>query len=309
MNSNKRFPLHTKTVLVIAGPTAVGKTAFAIEAARHLGTSIISADSRQCFQELNIGVAKPSDKELQTVHHYFINSHSITQEVNAGTFEQYALQAAQAIFQDSHVAVMVGGTGLYIKAFCEGIDQMPAIPDTLRQQIIGAYEQQGLPWLQQQLQTKDPAFWQVAEQQNPQRLMRALEVVEATGQSILHFRTHTQVQRPFNIIKWGLELPRTALYDRINQRVDTMVQQGLVQEVEQLLPYRHLNALQTVGYRELFDYFDGNCTLHKAIENIKQNTRHYAKRQMTWFKKDPSIQWVQPQHAADLLHALMTKNS
>ena len=301
--------MHTKTVLVIAGPTAVGKTAFAIQAAQYFRTAIISADSRQCFKELNIGVAKPSPEELQLVHHYFIDSHSIADDVNAGVYEQYALQAADKIFAGHNIAIMVGGTGLYIKAFCEGIDAMPATHESIRSNIIQQYETLGLSWLQQQVQSKDPGFWQVAEQQNPQRLMRALEIIEATGQSILHYRTNTATQRPFNIIKVGLELPREELYQRINQRVDAMVAQGLVQEVANLLPYRHLNALQTVGYRELFDYFDGKITLPQAIEQIKTNTRHYAKRQMTWFKKDNTIQWLHPSQAYKALELIDVKNS
>ncbi len=285
------------TVYVIAGPTAVGKTAAAIRLAQRLQVPIVSADSRQCYTELGIGVAKPSAEELQAVPHYFINSHSIHEEMNAGLYEQYALNVVTTLLQQFGSVVMVGGTGLYVKAFCEGIDAMPAIDAAIREQLLQQYQLEGLPWLQQQIQQRDPAFWAVAEQQNPQRLLRALEVVTATGQSITQFRVQQKQIRPFAIQKIGLELPRTHLYERINQRVVNMVASGLVAEAEQLYTYKHLNALQTVGYKELFDYFDGHCTLPQAIEQIKTNTRHYAKRQMTWFKKDPDVVWQHPEQA------------
>lgn len=286
--------MSAKTVVIVCGPTAVGKTALAIQLAQHFNAKIISADSRQCFKELNIGVAKPSTEELRQVQHYFINAHSIHEEVNAVTFEQYALQSVEEIFQENDIAVMVGGTGLYIKAFCEGLDNIPNIPDAIRNVINEQYNANGLGWLQHQVQTKDPLFWQTAEQQNPQRLMRALEVFEATGQSINSFRKGDKLQRSFNIIKIGLELPREQLYNRINERVDIMMQQGLLEEAKSLVPFRKLNALQTVGYKEFFEYFDCNFSIEQAIEELKKNTRHYAKRQMTWFKKDEQIQWFQP---------------
>jgi tRNA dimethylallyltransferase len=282
---------HQNTVIIIAGPTAVGKTFLAIQLAQHFNTKIISADSRQCFKELNIGVAKPTQEQLQLVPHYFIDSHSIGEEVNAGIFEQYALQATNAIFQDHKIAILVGGTGLYIKAFAEGIDSMPTIQTYIREDISTQYEQKGLAWLQQEIQIKDPSFWETAEQQNPQRLMRALEIVLATGNSINNYRTKQTVERPFNIFKIGIELPREKLIYNINQRVDAMINEGLVKEVEGLLPYQHLNALQTVGYKELFAYLNEDCTLPQAIEQIKINTRQYAKRQMTWFKKDKAFNW------------------
>lgn len=273
------------------GPTAVGKTAFAIQLAHALQTKIISADSRQCYRELNIGVAKPNDKELNEVHHYFINSHSILEELHVRSFEQYALQAVNEIFQNSDVAVMVGGTGLYIKTFCEGIDEIPAINNDVRSNIIDKYNQLGLTWLQEEVKQKDPAFWQVAEQQNPQRLIRALEIKAQTGNSILDYRNRKMVDRDFNIVKIGLELPREILYTRINNRVELMMQLGLLEEAASLVAYKKLNALQTVGYKELFDYFEGSITLEKAVDLIKQNSRHYAKRQLTWFKKDRAITW------------------
>ncbi len=280
------------TIIIISGPTAIGKTALAIAIAKELGTEIISADSRQCYKEMKIGVARPSDEELAVVKHYFIASHSVSEELNAGSFEKYALAAVDEIFQKHTTAVMVGGTGLYIKAFCEGIDPMPVVPEEIRKQVTDGYQQKGLIWLQKELQQKDPAFWAVAEQQNPQRLMRALEVLYATGQSIMVYRTAKKTERPFRIIKIGLELPKEELHNRIHIRVDQMIKDGLEEEVKSLLPFRNLNALQTVGYREMFEFMDGNCTLEEAVANIKTNTRHYAKRQMTWFKKDNEIKWL-----------------
>jgi len=280
------------TVILIAGPTAVGKTAVAIQLAKQFGTEIISADSRQCYQEMNIGVARPLPEELSAVPHHFIASHTVQEEMNAGVFEQYALAKTEALFKNHPVVVMTGGTGLYIKAFCEGIDEMPAIPSAVREKIMLAYETNGLQWLQEQVQQKDPVFWQTAEQQNPQRLMRALEFVEATGKSITLFRAGKKVERPFRIIKIGLEMPREWLNERINQRVDTMMQHGLLEEAKSLFPFRHLNALQTVGYQEIFEHLEGKTDLNRAVELIKQHTRQYAKRQMTWFKKDSSIHWV-----------------
>jgi tRNA dimethylallyltransferase len=291
-----------KTCVVIAGPTAVGKTAVAIDIARHFTTNIISADSRQCFKEMSIGVAKPSHQELQQVHHYFINSHSIHDNVNAVVFEQYALQAVDAIFQQHHLAVMAGGTGLYIKAFCEGLDDMPPVSPSIREALTAQYEQHGLAWLQQQVQLHDPLFYATGEIQNPQRLLRALEVKQATGESIRSYQQGKKATRNFNIIKLGLELPRPELHQRINARVNAMVQQGLIDEVKSLAPYQHINALQTVGYSELFAYFHGHISLEQAIADIKTNTRRYAKRQMTWFKKDHSIQWFAPGQVTEMIN-------
>lgn len=272
----------------------MGKTSFAIKLAQHYNTQIISADSRQCYKELNIGVARPSTEELNLAHHYFIASHSIHQDVNAGVFEKYALQCVDEIFANNKVTVMVGGTGLYVNTFCNGIDEIPEVSTEIRNNIIENYTANGLAWLQEIIQTKDPEFWQTAEQKNPQRLMRALEVIEATGKSINTYKRNTQVERTFNIIKIGLELQREQLINNIGLRVDKMVEDGLIEEVESLIPHQHLNALQTVGYKELFEYFDGKITKQQAIEKIKTSTRQYAKRQMTWFKKDINIKWLNP---------------
>ena len=286
-----------KTVIIIAGPTAVGKTAVAIDVAKHFQAEIISADSRQCFKEMNIGVARPSMEELQQVPHHFIASHSIQDEVTAATFEQYALKKTEELFQKHDVVVMTGGTGLYIKAFCEGLDEIPEVPPPVRSRIITKYELEGLGWLQKQIKEKDPEFYKKGEIENPQRMMRALEVMEATGHSILYFRKGEKTQRNFAIIKVGLELPREELQQRINDRVDKMMTNGLLDEVKKLLPYKHLNALQTVGYAELFDFLENKKTVAKAVEEIKIHTRQYAKRQMTWFKKDKEILWFMPDAA------------
>ena len=283
-----------KTIIIIAGPTAVGKTSVAIELAKHFNTEIISADSRQCYKELNVGVARPSAQELAAVKHYFIASHSIHEKLNAAAFENYALQKAEEIFQKNDTAVMVGGTGLYIKAFAEGMDEIPEVPESLHNQIILDYKSNGLEWLQQQVEKNDPEFYKVAEVQNPQRLMRALEVNKATGRSMLSFRKGEKAKRNFNVIKIALELPKEELHHNINSRVGQMMEHGLEEEVRSLIPYQQLNALQTVGYKELFSHFNGESTLQQAIEEIKINTRQYAKRQMTWFKKDREFAWSKP---------------
>lgn len=283
------------TCIIVVGPTAVGKTALAIQLAQHFNTDIISADSRQCFKELNLGVAKPSAAELALVKHYFINSHSIKDTLNAAIFEQYGLAKIKEIFKNNEVAIMVGGTGLYIKTFANGIDEVPVIKTEIRDQIIADYEWEGLAWLQQQVQQKDPLYFEKGETQNPQRLMRALEVKLSTGKSIIEFQTQQKRLRDFNIIRVGLEIPKEELHKKINARVDKMMQDGLLNEVKTLVPHKDLNALQTVGYRELFGHLIGDLTLEDAVEAIKINTRQYAKRQMTWFKKDEDVQWTSPQ--------------
>jgi tRNA dimethylallyltransferase len=286
--------MKQKTCIIICGPTASGKTDIAIDVAKQFNTQIISADSRQCFKELGIGVAKPSLEQLSTVHHYFINSHSITENISAADFEQYALEAINEIFKTKDVAVMVGGTGLYIKAFCEGLDDIAQTDPTIKTDIIENYKAYGITWLQEKLQKEDPLYFEKGEIQNPQRMMRALEVIRNTGKSIIAHQQKIKKERNFNIIKIGIEIPRAILYERINARVDKMMAQDLEKEARALFPQKDLNALQTVGYRELFDYFENYITLEKAVDLIKQNTRHYAKRQMTWFKKDEEVIWLQP---------------
>ncbi len=283
----------SQTVYIIVGPTAVGKTSFAIELAKKLNTQILSADARQCFKELNIGVARPSENELSKVPHHFIASHSIEQEMNATIFENYALEKTTQLLDKHNSLVMVGGTGLYIKAFCEGLDLIPTINPEIRMEIIQQYEKLGLRWLQKELSVKDPIYWEKGEQKNPQRLMRALEVFLGTGTSIVNFQNKNKVVRPFKIIKIGMQMPRELLYERINERVLTMIENGLELEVRNLIPHLHLNALQTVGYSEWLPYFEGKINIQKVKEQIQQNTRHYAKRQITWFKKDPDINWYE----------------
>jgi len=278
--------MNTKTCIIISGPTAVGKTSYGIDLALKYNTQIISADSRQCFKELNIGVAKPSDKQLKKVHHYFINSHSIHDEVNARMFEEFALKSVNEIFEKNDVAIMVGGTGLYIKAFMEGLDEIPQIDESIRKKINQDYLEKGFEWLHNDLKKNDPVFFARGEMQNPQRMLRALEVKLSTGKSILNFHSQKKQKRNFDIKTVLLELPREQLYHNINTRVDQMMASGLLKEAENLYPNKHMNALQTVGYKELFDHFDGKISLEKAVEEIKKNTRHYAKRQMTWFKKN-----------------------
>jgi tRNA dimethylallyltransferase len=292
----KKFKdLSTPTVIIIVGPTAVGKTAAAVRLATECQTRIISADSRQCYKELNIGVAKPSVAELEAVHHYFIDSHSIREQVNAALFEILSLQWTADIFRESTTAVMVGGTGLYIRAFTDGLDEIPAVDQAIRQRLQERYEQDGIGWLQQEVSQQDPAFFAEGERLNPQRLLRALEVRLSTGRSILSFRTGALRQRPFRVRKIGLQLPKEELHRRIHERVDAMMLQGLTEEVKSLLPYRSHNALQTVGYKEIFDYLDGKYSLDEAVANIKTNTRRYAKRQLTWFRKDPAVEWTDPE--------------
>jgi len=302
-------PPRNKTVIIVTGPTASGKTTVAIELARFFEAEIISADSRQCFRELDIGVARPSKEELRSVPHHFIASHSIHDTVSAGTFEQYALEKVKEIFNTRDVVIMAGGTGLYIRAFCEGMDKIPKVPGEIRAKIISNYEGKGLQWLQNEVELKDAEFFKIGEIHNPQRLMRALEVAEATGKSILEFRKGKKEKRDFDVIKIGLELSKENLHRNINNRVDKMIRAGIVDEAKGLLSYKYLNSLQTVGYAEMFDYLEGRVSLHDAVELIKKNTRQYAKRQITWFKKEREIAWFAPDdvekmkgHLQDALH-------
>jgi tRNA dimethylallyltransferase len=283
-----------KTVIIVAGPTASGKTRLAIEAAKYFKTEIISADSRQCYKELNIGVARPSPAELNEVPHHFIASHSIHEIITAAFFELYALTKCAELFPRHDVIIMAGGTGLYLKAFCDGLDRIPEIDPMIRQRIMVNYEEKGIGWLTDQLNEKDPVFTDRGEMKNPQRMMRALEVVESTGHSILSFRKTARAVRDFNIVKFCIDIPREQLISNINSRIDRMFQMGLLEEVSSLLPYRHLNALQTVGYTEVFEYLENKIPFEKAVEQIRINTRQYAKRQLTWFRKEKDMNWVEP---------------
>ena len=297
----------SKTLVVIAGPTASGKTTAAIELARHYNTVIVSADSRQFYREMSIGTAKPTDDELAAAKHYFINSHSITETFNAGDYEKQSLELLQGLFKTHDKVLLVGGSGLFIKAVCEGFDEFPELPPEVRTALNEELETKGLFYLQEKLRTADPEYHQQVDLHNPQRVIRALEVFEATGRPYSSYRKSGVNQRPFQIKKLGLNMGREVLYQRINQRVDDMVKQGLVEEVQSLLPYRHLNALNTVGYSEIFDYFDGKTDLTTAVAMIKQNTRRFAKRQLTWFTRDKQFEWLsagKPGLLSDLLRLI-----
>lgn len=284
---------NNKTLIVIAGPTAVGKTAIAIQVAKHYNTVVLSADSRQFYREMSIGTAKPDADELAAVKHYFIDSHSIHENFSVGDFEKQALALLDELFQEHDVIVMAGGSGLYIKAVCEGFDNLPVADPGIRHRLNQDFTEFGIRRLQERVKEVDPDYYEQVDIQNPQRLIRALEVFETTGKPISYYRKSTVNTRPFNIVKIGLNLSRDVLYQQINYRVDKMIHLGLIDEVKSLIPHRSLNALNTVGYSELFDYFDGNTDLESALELIKQNTRHFAKRQLTWFRKDKGMRWLE----------------
>lgn len=293
-----------KTLIVLAGPTAVGKTALALSLAKHFGTDIISADSRQCYQGMAIGTAQPTAEERAQVRHHFIDCFPVQQFITAADFESYALKALEEIFFRNDYAIVCGGTGLYIKALCEGLDEMPAVLPEINEQVLRQFETEGIEWLQQELIRLDPDFAQQGEMQNPVRMMRALAFRLSTGKSITEFRSGTTKTRSFRIIKLALDMPRALLYQRINERVDVMMQLGLLEEAKALFPLRKHKNLQTVGYTELFEYLDGNWPLDFAIEKIKQHSRNYAKRQMTWFKKDEQFKFFDTQEK-DLLERVL----
>ena len=280
-----------KTLIVVAGPTAVGKTAAAIKLAQQFNTVVVSADSRQFFREMSIGTAKPDESELAAAKHYFINSHSISESFSVGDFEKQGLALLDELFKVHDKVILAGGSGLYIKAICEGFDDLPVADISVRERLNQQLEREGITTLQKHLQQVDPDYYTQVDLNNPQRIIRALEVFETSGKPFSSYRNATVNKRPFNIIKLALDMPREKLYERINLRVDLMVKQGLIQEVKSLLPYRELNALNTVGYSELFDYFDGKTSLNEALLLIKQNTRRFAKRQLTWFRKDEDFVW------------------
>jgi tRNA dimethylallyltransferase len=290
-----------KRLITIVGPTAVGKTAAAITVARHFGTEIISADSRQIFRELTIGTAKPGAEELAAVKHHFIDSHSIREPYDAAEYGKEARELVYRLFEQHDQLVLCGGSGLYIKAVTEGFDDIPEVPAEIRQELIDNYEKHGIGWLQEKMQHHDPEHYTQIDQQNPHRLMRALEVKLATGVSITSFRKNSKLEHPFRIVKIGLELPREELYRRIDERMDQMIEAGLFEEARRLYPYRHHNALQTVGYQEIFDHMDDLYDREEAIRLLKRNSRRYAKRQLTWFKKDPEIIWLNPLNIEEII--------
>ena len=280
-----------KKLIVVVGPTAVGKTAVAIQLALALKTEILSADSRQIYTELEIGTAKPSASELQLVPHHFINTKSIKEEYDAGQFGRDALHRLNQLFKKTDAVILCGGSGLYVKAVCEGFDDMPFVPPGIREQIIKEYQEKGLSWLQTKVGEVDPDYFAQVDVKNPQRLMRALELNYASGKSLNELRNRKKTDHPFSIVKIGLELERETLYSRIDQRMDAMIASGLFEEAKKFYPMRNLNALQTVGYQEIFGYLDGLYDREEAIGLLKRNSRHYAKRQMTWFKKDKEVNW------------------
>ncbi len=288
-------------MIVIVGPTAVGKTALAIALAKEFKTEIISSDSRQFFREITIGTAKPGEQELAAVPHHFINSHSIADAYDAAQFGTDALNLISDLFKSKDTVIMCGGSGLYIKAVLEGFDEMPPVPEEIRKHLNEHFESKGIKWLQHKMQEVDPDLLSEIDKNNPHRLIRALEIKMATGQSIASFRKNKKIDHPFHITKVGLELPREVLNQRIDLRIDHMIEQGLFEEVKSLYPYKTHNALQTVGYQEIFDFMDGMYDRDEAIRLLKRNSRRYAKRQMTWFKRDGEIKWFHP----DQLHAVL----
>ena len=286
--------MHTKTLVIIAGPTAVGKTALAIQVAKYFQTEIISADSRQFYREMEIGTAKPSFAELQEVKHHFINSNSISESVTVGDYEQDGLQVLDKIFENHNTALLVGGSGLFLKAIYEGFDQFPDVIPGIREELNQHLAHFGLVYLQKKLTELDPAYYAEVDIYNPQRVIRALEICISAGKPYSSFRIQNQTTRPFKTVKICLNISREQLYKQINSRVDKMMEAGLLNEVNSLTEYQHLNALNTVGYTELFSYLKGNQSLIQAIDSIKQNTRRFAKRQLTWFRKDQEMVWFEP---------------
>ena len=296
-----RENLKKNTLIVVAGPTAVGKTELSIRLARHYQTIVISADSRQVYREMTIGTAKPTLEEMQGVPHYFINSHTITQEYNAGAYEQDVLALLDHLFQEHTCVILTGGSGLYVRAVLEGMDEMPLVPADIRESLNQQKQEQGLAALLPQLQHLDPVYYNQVDRANAQRVIRALEVCFATNQPYSAFRNKQPANRPFKIIKVGLNRDRAELYHRIDLRVDHMLEAGLLQEVKQLEPYKAHNALQTVGYQELFAYLAEEYDWEEAVRLLKRNSRRYAKRQLTWFTKNNDFTWFHPQAYAAIL--------
>ena len=285
---------NTKKIIIIVGPTAIGKTKLSIDLANALNTEIISCDSRQFYKELKIGSAPPTSKELETAKHHFIQHLSVTKDYNAGEFEINAIAKIKEIHKTKDTIIIVGGSGLYVDAICKGFDKMPEVHDQMRIKLNSKLKEKGMVWLQKEVRKVDPYFYASCDQQNPQRLLRALEVFIATGQPFSSYKLAKPKDRPFKIIKIGLNIEREILYKKINLRVDRMLENGLLEEVESLIPFQSKNALQTVGYKEIFAFYNNKITLEKAVENIKQNTRRFAKRQITWFRKDKNTTWFKP---------------
>jgi tRNA dimethylallyltransferase len=293
--------MSRKKLIVVAGPTAVGKTAVTLQLAEHYRSAIISADSRQVFHELTIGTAKPSPAELARAPHYFINTFHIDERYDAARYGEEALKTVNELFLSHDEVFLSGGSGLYIRAIVEGFDEIPEVPEEIRNEIMDQYDQNGIGWLQEKMQQLDPEHFKVLDPQNPHRLARALEVRMFTGESISTFRKMEKRKHSFDILKIGLELPREELYANINSRMDRMINDGLFQEAEALYPFRHRNALQTVGYQEIFDHMEGKFDRDECIRLLKRNTRRYAKRQLTWFKKDKDYRWFHPDEVSKII--------
>ena len=296
-----------KTLIVIAGPTGSGKTDLSIQIALHYHAPIISTDSRQFYRGIPIGTAQPDAEQLQAVEHHFIASHDLTQDFKCGAYEQEALQRLEELFLQHDYVVAVGGSGLYIKALCEGMDDLPDVDPALRTQLADDMKQLGIDAMAERLRELDPAFYEMVDRKNPARILRALEVCIGTGMTYSSLRTGEKKSRPFRIIKIATDMDRAVLYERIDRRVDIMVEQGLEQEARSVYHLRKLNSLQTVGYREMFDYFDGTISREEAIELIKRNSRRYAKRQLTWLRRDTEFAWFHPQEKAKIIEYIDAK--
>ena len=284
--------VNRKTLVLLLGPTGVGKTELSLRVAEHYGCPILNCDSRQVFRGIPIGTAAPTAQELARAKHYFIATRDLQDDYNAGQYERDALELLDQLFLTHDVVVMTGGSMLYADAVCNGLDDLPTVPDAIRAEVTENFKLQGLTWLQQEVQRLDPEYWKIVDHSNPARLTHCVELSLTTGKPYSSLRTNTRKERPFRILKIALERPREELYERINTRVSQMMEDGLLEEAKAVYPLRRLNSLQTVGYRELFGYLDGEYDLRRAIELIRQNTRHYAKRQMTWFRRDKEIHWI-----------------
>ena len=295
-----------KTLIVITGPTAVGKTQLCLDIARHFDIPVINADSRQIYKELSIGTAKPTEAEMQGIKHYFVGTLSLQEYYSASLFEQQVIALLGSLFQTSDYALMSGGSMMYIDAVCDGIDDIPTIDDVTRETMKRRLKEEGLERLCEELQRLDPEYYAIVDRQNPKRVVHALEICTMTGKTYTSFRKRERKQRPFRIIKIGLNRDREELYGRINARVDQMMQQGLLKEAESVYGLKDLNALNTVGYKELFEYLNGRWSLEEAVERIKGNTRRYARKQLTWYKKDPQIRWFHPDQKEDIINYILS---
>lgn len=295
---------ENKYLIVIAGPTAVGKTDLSIRLANYFQSAIVSADSRQFYKEMNIGTAKPSSEQLKQVPHYFIGTKQIDELYGAGHYEKEAIQVIEKLFETHRIVFLVGGSGLYINAVLNGVDEFIEVPNEVRENIVLSYQKKGIQWLQEELFQRDKAYYETVDLNNSQRLMRALEVCIYTGKSYSSFLKKEKTPRTFKPIKLLINMHRDELYERINTRVDDMMKQGLLEEVKRLSPFKHLNALKTVGYKELYDYLDGKCDMDTAVEKIKQHSRNYAKRQLTWFKNQDTFVEFSPDDPTRILEYL-----